>query len=613
MTKYLSMKILLMLNILFLLNGNVRADLCDKVKDLEISQDTKKDVNYFEKIFPDKSFWGTRTWNEVIVECNRKRDTNGNQLTKILSGNDFQDLKDMLKKNDLDEVIVRGMYNFFGNIVTQQKYRYTLKKDSGVWKMTIPYEAEINDVAKGRIDFYMGALNSSSSGHSKTYHAWQFYETNQVTIADGRATLKSDALSIAETLCSDFTYVEGKKGQYKDMKDENSYKRDRENKHIDLGKIQFSYDKVAWKEGCRVKRNQELYWENPETSELTKITPDKWILDNFIRTAQSYWSIPDVFQLVLWLKGHNDQDVASSTRNKFKEGDFLKIRFATKFMPYGGNQVYKTSLIQFNNFSTMTTDDTYWHEVGHAFGLDDEYGKDDKKNDCEASRYNDFKASEYQMCNCGVDEKRSIYHYVATSRYTVTSICVDDNDCQAGEFCNKRLGINRCLPDGSSMLAEDCIKDKECKTNKCQGSGSDKKCVCGKDDDCGNNKYCNERIGQPNRCLADGTKALNDKCDKDKQCKSGKCDGTSNDKQCVCAQDSDCGNDKYCNERIGEPNRCLADGTKALNDKCDKDKQCKSGKCEQSGDAKKCVCAKDEDCSGNKKCKTPVFEANYCE
>ena len=106
----------------------------------------------------------------------------------------------------------------------------------------------------------------------------------------------------------------------------------------------------------------------------------------------------------------------------FKKNDHLTVRFATKFLPYKFNQMYKSNPVQFNNFSTMTTDNTYWHEVGHAFGLDDEYGggsaaKGFKRNGCEATKYRAHGSMNYQMCAHNVTDKRLIYHYLAVSRY----------------------------------------------------------------------------------------------------------------------------------------------------------------------------------------------------
>jgi hypothetical protein len=146
------------------------------------------------------------------------------------------------------------------------------------------------------------------------------------------------------------------------------------------------------------------------------------VLDNFVRTAEWYWRMPGVFRLRVWLKGRNDDAIDRATRDLFGDGDRLTVRFATMFLPYKFNQMYKSNPVQFNNFSTMTTDGTHWHEVGHAFGLDDEYGGEtrkgiDKKNGCDNEDYQALDPQTYQMCNPGTTERRRIYPYIAVSRY----------------------------------------------------------------------------------------------------------------------------------------------------------------------------------------------------
>lgn len=490
----------------FMLLQSASANLCKKVRDTNTENKTKTEVNYYQSLFNETSYRGTRTWNEIVLECNRKRDTKGDKIQKIMTDNTFKDLKDLLARSDLEPVLVKGKYNFFGNIVTQQKYRYILSKKGGVWTMVIPYHAIINDVVKDRIDFYIGDLKPTDSGYSstdKTNHAWKLYEASQVDISGSTYTLKSGAKPIAETLCGSTTFFEGKEHKYDNQNNENSKKRDRENKHISLGKIQYSYDGNRWKDGCRVKRDVHLYWAD-SSSVVHKVKPDDWILDNFIRTAEEYWSQPANFELKILIRDHNESSFSSQIRNLLdRNNDYIKVRFGTKFMPYGGNQVYKTSLIQFNNFSTMTTDGTYWHEVGHAFGLDDEYGGEKKEkdpttgdkvevsktNDCEHSDYSTFNPTTYQMCNGGTTNVRTIYHYITTSRYVLSQICDSDADCSNGKYCNKRIGINRCLADGTLGLGASCTKDKECASGSCN---KDKKCQCTKDSQCGKDERCDK-------------------------------------------------------------------------------------------------------------------------
>ncbi len=178
-------------------------------------------------------------------------------------------------------------------------------------------------------------------------------------------------------------------------------------------------------------------------------------------------------------------------------------------------------------------------------------------------------------------------------------VCADDGDCGAGQFCNNRLGQNRCLVDGSLDVGDSCIKNAECDSNKCQGG----MCVCANDSDCGTGQFCNNRLGQ-NRCLVDGSLDVGDSCVKNAECDSNKCQGG----MCVCANDSDCGTGQFCNNRLGQ-NRCLVDGTKDVGQSCVKKQECESNKC--SGG--QCVCKEDRHCPGNQQCKKPLFGTNRCE
>ncbi|MEK6627007.1 MAG: hypothetical protein AABY53_00135, partial [Bdellovibrionota bacterium] len=542
------------------------ANLCSEARNGNISSESKSENRFYKQLFPSNSNGehGTDGWNERILECNRRRDVDTQKLTKILTDNQFSSIKDKLKNSDLSMELITGNYNFFGLLLTQQKYRYLLSKVNGEWQMIIPYNPIINDIVKNRIDVYMGSNGNVSDWATK------LYPESETETVNGVLQLKASAKSIASALCTTSTYFEGKQDKYAGQDDANSHKRDRENKHISLGKIQFSHDKISWSEGCRIKKDENIIWKNSATGNYEKIRPDKWVLEHFIQTAESYWSIDKVFKLKLLLKDYNEDKFNNATLKKLGNNDFIKIRFGTLFMPYGFNQVYKTSIIQFNNFSTMTTDGTYWHEVGHAFGLDDEYGgekgdkdkdgeKDDKKNSCEHSDYASFDSTKYQMCDGGVTGKRTIYHYIAASRYVLTQICKNDSDCGKTEFCNNRLGINRCLADGTIEVGDACSKNRECKSNKCDGTGKDQVCACKDNGDCGANQFCNNRLGV-NRCLAHASLEVGDTCLKNQECKSDRCEGKSGKQKCVCKDDGDCGANQFCNNRLDE-NRCLAFAT----------------------------------------------------
>ncbi len=234
--------------------------------------------------------------------------------------------------------------------------------------------------------------------------------------------------------------------------------------------------------------------------------------------------------------------------NHIKNSDYLTIRFGTKFLP-GANQMYKANAWQPNNFSTMTDDGTYKHEVGHAFGLDDEYAQGSgskNKNDCAHSQYDQFDGisgsttytiDDYTMCNGYGKQTNTIYHYIAITRYILGETCKEDSDCGGDRYCNNRLGLNRCLADGTKDVNQSCIKDKECTSGKCEKD----RCVCKSDGDCPNGQACYTPIGKANYC-ASTSKALGASCSKNSQCASDKCQQD----QCVCKGDGDCPNGQAC-------------------------------------------------------------------
>lgn len=555
---------------LVLLATPVYADLCDSVKDKTTTRETKSDVDFYEELFPSTDDRGHRMWNEIILQCNRQRDTKGNDVAKITasSGNNADKL--ILKQKDLEPKVIRGHYNFFGTVFTQLKYIYVLSKQGGVWTMIIPYRPIINDVVPNRVDF-------------NNEHAGQLYDASQIESTSSIAgkqvfVLKSSAKSIASTLCSTSTYFPGEADAYAGK---SLHQRDPENKAISLGKIEYKYGKDggSWS-GCRVDKNQDLYWRSdPNVNQAVKVKPEDWILDNFVRTAESYWSIDNLFQLKLLMKGRNEHRFSKSTLNLLEDDDHLTIRFATKFLPYDFNQMYKSNLIQFNNFSTMTTDGTYWHEVGHAFGLDDEYGKvKDKKdgteykdNGCDNEQYVSYSPKTYQMCEVHGDPdiKRTIYHYLAVSRYiTKQKECNADNDCGNGEYCSAGVDLkkNQCMP-------------KKSDNDTCDIAGGDHQCKSG---------YC-----KLSRCYTPNSVPPGETCYLNEACKEGKCssiDGTKG--TCVCQSDADCGSGKYCDAGFDvKINACRSKLNKG--EKCGSlgtfgnDHKCKSGEC--SG-APKYVC-----------------------
>ena len=554
------------------------ADLCASVQDSVTTAGSKNEVAFYEQLFPDTQYHGNRTWNEMVIQCNRQRDNKGNEVGKVTAVQESDAGKNLLQRRDLASKVVRGHYNFFGVLPFRLNYVYVLSKATGEWTMTIPYVAIFNEQAPNRVDFFVGwrkiideAANILAAPRHDD-HAWHLYERSQVDFGaasstGGRTpTLKTGAQPIAVTLCSNTTFLAGAAHKYDGQNDANAYKRDKENKFVDKGKIQYRYkDQNSITEGCRVDKNVALFWRDSGSGRLIEAKPQDWILDNFVRTVEAYWSIPGTFQLRLLLRGRNDAQFPQDTLKVLETGDRLTIRFATKFLPYHYNQMYKSNLIQFNNFSTMTTDGTYWHESGHAFGLDDEYGGEEdgkKPNDCHDPAYAKFAPTTYQMCDTGTTDRRTIYHYIAVSRYvTDQNECDADSDCEGG-YCDKgvlTVGKNQCVALKADNATCDIVGgDRQCASGECSTYG---------------------------RCYTKGAVAAGGTCYTDVACGAGKCSAVDGFRgSCVCQNDGDCGADQWCDAGFDtKQNACrvkLAAGAS-----CGKvgsvgnDHKCKSGQC----------------------------------
>lgn len=606
---------------LFLMEPPVHADLCNDALGTvrPVTPELVAESAYYPELFPDTALQGNLRWDAIILQCNRQRDSKSREIAKALGSERDTAEKRLLKAGDLETKIVRGHYDFVGlpiGSLLSFKYVYALSKTNGVWTMTIPYRPQFNELIPNRVDFAFS-------------HAGQLYDASQIEMPSTNAnvqifTLKASPKSISSTLCSTTTYFPGEQGAYVDKA---LYQRDPENKAISLGRIDYRYDKDGDSyAGCRVDKNMDLYWRwDPDGSQAVKVKPQDWILDNFIRTSETYWSIPGVFQLKLYLKGHNDGTIPSSTRTLFEDGDHLRVNFATKFLRAHFNQMYKSNMFQVNNFSTMTTDGSYWHEVGHAFGLDDEYGfvdAEDGRKSCRNKHFtNLYPTADYQMCEGGTDEKRTIYHYIAVSRYiTKQTECNADNDCSSGEYCNAGVDLkknqcmakktdsetcdiaggghqcksgycklSRCYTPNSVPMGETCYLNDACKEGKCSSiDGTKGTCVCQADADCGSGKYCNAGLdATKNSCLA--LKSDNETCDiagGGHQCKSGFC--------------------KF--------SRCYTPNSVEMGDICYNDDACKEGKCSAvDGFKGSCVCQKDSDCGTGKWCDAGFdMKGNVC-
>ena len=182
-----------------------RANLCDSVKDTTTTAETQRDVDFYEQLFPDPTgAWrGKRRWNEIVLQCNRQRDTKGGEVAKITATQGTNADRKSLESKNLDAKVIRGHYNFFGTVATQLKYVYVLSKTNGVWNMVIPYNPIINDVVQGRIDFDMDADG----------HAWKLYDASQMDPAAKVLALKPGARPIADDAVLHLHVLSRRRGQ----------------------------------------------------------------------------------------------------------------------------------------------------------------------------------------------------------------------------------------------------------------------------------------------------------------------------------------------------------------------------------------------------------------
>ena len=106
--------------LLILLTNTAQANLCKSVHDQETDADTRTDNRYYQQFFTDTAYRGDPEYNKMILECNRKRDVKGKKMVNIMTKSEYSDVKAEYAKNNLPERVIRGAYNFFGNIFTQQ-------------------------------------------------------------------------------------------------------------------------------------------------------------------------------------------------------------------------------------------------------------------------------------------------------------------------------------------------------------------------------------------------------------------------------------------------------------------------------------------------------------
>ncbi len=506
------------------------------------------------EVFSHGNYGGDRGYNSRIIGCNRKRDQKGNNIEKAITG-------EHVFGDELSPKVVRGMYNYWGDVITSKSYGYQLGRESGLWIATVP------------IRFHLPKLK----------------------------LLKY--LDIPMELAEDLGLVSG---PVSEVCAEGNTRRSG-------GKIVRGFIENKWGyKSCRVRKNE------PIPGRGVSWTPDVWVMDFWKRKIEKYWSHSG-FELraPVWNFAGEINDIRYK---KFKKAGIVwHVRFNMNknVMPR-----YKGSIIFPHPLYIGLDSKGIVHEFGHQLGLDDEYGNKSKK-DCW--NLYPAVATQYIMCDPFSPETRilqpsqqkAVYDWIVTRRYAIAEEypCKNTSDCDADEFCAKH-GLNRNVCETRRPEGADCgSKDEKCARGLvCAGKPAGK-CVapasvavggrCVRNAQCTSGS-CNSK--SPRRC----------QCKVNRDCTDGYCDtGTLSVgvNRCVPFKDyaDHCSADKQCEFPAicrGKPTgRCVTPNSRSIGEGCIKDVQCRQGKC---GSNHRCVCTEDWHCSSGK-CKKPIGKHNYCQ
>jgi len=250
-----------------------------------------------------QNYIGIRAYNAHVIACNRKRDTMGNKIEKnINAGHIFG--------TDLGPKLVKGHYNYFGNIVTQQKYMYRLERVSGRWIVTIPAE-------------------------------FHFPERKLTKYIDITMPL-AERLGIATTVCATPVKSGGKTIR---------------------GLVPKSVGNDLWAhDTCRVDRDESF-----TVGSQTKDIKD-WYMEYWQELIQNYWSRNGFelrFQII------NRDQVTSNDLAAYKKRDIIwhiRLNMNANVVPR-----YKSNPLFLHPIYAGIDPEGIVHEFGHVMGLDDEY------------------------------------------------------------------------------------------------------------------------------------------------------------------------------------------------------------------------------------------------
>lgn len=606
--------------------ANVSANICHE----EITPEAREEALALESEQFTTNYRGTaslatlgtaediREYHAQLITCNRKRDTRGNDIYKALeNSNTFE--------QDLQPRTVEGAYNWYGGgSFSQYGYGYILSREAGTWIVKLPIEfhwpgTRLTD----RIDIPMelaDTLGLREPGGACHAAETVFNRMDPRKVESG--AIMWELRGAQQQAFIDAQNAHNLEQRRNDPSAPLIVVIDQRSQ-IDSGSFQDSlirpstYD-LSWAnrgiitDSCRLPRDLVL-----NNKSILNHLRDFWLLKIPAKWDRLGFVVRPVFvnceEPPSGTVSSCDASVTPEQVRAWKRDDVIyNVHF--NLIPLH-RALYKRALWKWNNMYSGIAEKVFNHEIGHYFGLDDDYGE--KKEPGEGRDCNQFFAGAsglYFMCsqwaNNGV---QGVYPWIITRRYSIAREfqCASDGECQGDQFCDhgglfgvgrnsceaKRTEggscsresicadgftcrgepVGKCRATRNASLGSLCIEDRDCESGNC----SSKICRCQKNADCGEGQYCdtgtlgigvNECKEYKNeldacsadkqclppskcisgRCLTQGSKELGESCLRDRECSIGKC-GTNN--ICVCTEDAHCWPDR-CIKKAGKPNRC---------------------------------------------------------
>lgn len=543
-------------------------------------------------------------YDERIIACNRKRDSNGNEIEDRLPlpSQDFP--------KELEPRTVKGHLNYYGAYAARMRYAYQLSRKNFEWIVTVPIEfhwpsSHMTDMIDIPFELAIN-LGLDQAGRVCEPGATVYKESNPRQVEKGFIGWQLGAPQLRVFRV--------------DSGDERVRGRADINKSAVLSEtlITKGYDVVyaRGESSCRVPRLYEL--DDPSTTRTDKMTILRHLRAFWKRNIRTVWNRPGFIIRPLFVECANQGACDEVEENRLRTWKKDKTIWQVHFNLFPMQRAaYKRIVGKWNNIYTGSASWVVAHEFGHQLGLDDEYGTSENgQNACENIRPD--AVNNYIMCGGSVGKAgaQGVYAWIVTRRYHVAKEfrCKETRDCGRDEFC-----------------AKNGLKARRCEERRGPGA------VCGsRDDKCARGLVC---AGKPaGKCVRPHSVAVGRACIRDVQCVSDLC-GTTN-RLCQCKVNADCDNgycdtgtltvgknrcvpykrygdhcsaDKQClppNSCLGKPlGRCATENSRSMGEACIRDKQCRLGRC---GSNNRCVCTEDWHCTRGI-CKKPIGRPNYCK